>query len=755
MALWTPAEITTAFWGRPEDSSTVTIETGIKILGDKSANNRNAVQNTTSAQPALTSGGLNSQDVATFDGSSDNLSIADTAGLQFGTGDFAVLAVCSMTNVSKGTTSQNTIISKNYTGFELYNYQGNITCFVGGTSNSPAGIAISSNVPFIAGFTRLSGSLRMRLNGTPGTAVTNTASASQIGTALSLGVRAGNGSSFLGGLLAELIILPAGFTVDQYEMCEGYLAWDWGLVSSLRSDHPYKSAAPTIPDITSIRAILDQLYALEGSPRALLAQDWNLMLSLRNVVNQDWSLRILQALTQYYGDVPVVRQLLEQYWGPAAMLRRLVAQPYGDALRLRAGLDQDWGLNAGLLAMMEQRYSVAGDRYLALAEQAYNIKDTELIQKLLDQVYIIQPSGITLQKPVTSVTASATSLFPQKTLHPYHIEIEVDEEEFAIKGEIHLADEAEWISCVHVETELTIPIDGTEYHLLVEGPWKSRQPGLTEYYVPMASKTILLDAPYADGLEKELGGKMASVIVQDLADMENITVDWDMIDWFIPVGALYANGETPLAVIRKIVGAAGGVLQSSPAGDLICRAEYPITVPNWSTASPDFYLTDSDNFFSVSSKPDIRDGFNRFSISDQDEGTQGLTPEEVPINSTTKHILVYQIPFKSTDTIVLRTSGGTWVGVISEGVVTEDILDEQVEIVGGEGNTTKPIYGIIGLPDYKEAELGVITTSESGVISTAILENSLVNISYTTKYRKFIVTDPNIEDVQFFPEIQP
>jgi hypothetical protein len=748
MALWTPAEITTDLWFDCSDSGAIVLNgSAISQLTDKSGNNRHAAQATAAYQPLLENSG------AKFDGSDDLLPFDGTF---LASTPYAIFIVGQRrsTDLNKGFFfggGTDTVVNGN-----IYLGWGSSTnVYLGQYGSDLSALdstAINTKVLF-TGTKSTSGTV-LRKNGSNINTNTNaTFAVSNSGAALG---RFFSGYARYQYVIVNEIVICRTFDQDTIDIIEGCLAWKWGLESSLPVGHPYKSAAPTIASNSTLCAIINQDYSLVADKiSTLLTQDWALLSTVRQTISQDWSLRMLQIMTQYYGDVPVVRQLLDQYWGAAALLRRLVDQPYHDALRLRAGIDQDWGLNAGLLAMMEQRYSIAGDRYLALAEQAYNIKDTELIQKLLDQVYIIQPSGITLQKPVTSVTASATSLFPQKTLHPYHIEIEVDEEEFAIKGEIHLADESEWISCVHVETELTIPIDGTEYRLLVEGPWKSRQPGLTEYYVPMASKTILLDAPYADGLEEELGGKMASVIAQDLANIENITVDWDMIDWFIPLGALYANGETPLAVIRKIVGAAGGIIQSSPAGNLICRTEYPITVPNWSTASPDFYLTDSDNFFSVSSKPDIRDGFNRFSISDQDEGTQGLTLEEVTINSTTKHILVYQVPFVASDVIVLRTSGGTWVGVINEGVIIEDILDEQVEIVSGEGNTTKPIYSVIGLPDYKETELGVITTFESGIISTAILENSLVNISYTTKYRKFIVTDPNIEDVQFFPEIQP
>jgi hypothetical protein len=470
------------------------------------------------------------------------------------------------------------------------------------------------------------------------------------------------------------------------------------------------------------------------------------MLSLRNVVTQDWSLRMLQILTQYYGDVPVVRQLLEQYWGPAAMLRRLVAQPYGDALRLRAGIDQDWGLNAGLLAMMEQRYSIAGDRYLAMAEQAYNINEYNILRAALDQVSIIAADSSLVQRPVISVTADGTALDVS------HISLEVDEATLAITGEIHPADQAGFLRCRHLETVVTITIDADVYTLIVEAPRSSRpEVGQEQWIVPLASPTIKLDAPYARPLTREFAGAMASAIVTELAALDGITVTWELIDWYLPAGTIYANAETPLAVVRKIVAAVGGVLQSSPAGALICRPEYPLSPPAWAAATPSHYLTDMDNFFSVDATPEIRDGWNRYLVADQDAaGELGLSLEAIDIDEHRKEVRVYQVPYNPAAVIALRTSGGSWVGIVAEGVTVET-MTEQVEIVAGEGNVAKPLTIKIS-HDYRETVLGAITTAEDGHLRTEIDGNSLVEIVYTTTYRKFIVSDPNIEDVQFFPE---
>lgn len=45
------------------------------------------------------------------------------------------------------------------------------------------------------------------------------------------------------GQIGEILIVPANDTATR-QLIEGYLAWKWGLFSSLPSDHPYKTAPP-------------------------------------------------------------------------------------------------------------------------------------------------------------------------------------------------------------------------------------------------------------------------------------------------------------------------------------------------------------------------------------------------------------------------------------------------------------------------------------------------------------------------------
>lgn len=500
------------------------------------------------------------------------------------------------------------------------------------------------------------------------------------------------------------------------------------------------------PPRARLLAVCDQNYRLVGDQiLSLVTMEYALTSAYRATIDQIYSLRLLAICRQRYGDVTAIRALMTQVFGDAALLRRICRQDYGDALRLRAELDQLYTLYQGLRATLDQRYSLAAESLRRLLDQDYDLRQYQDLRILLDQIYVIESGEAINQNPEIEVTTLGIAL------DPHHISIEVDEGSYFITGEIHLADEAEFLRIAHLQ-EVLVTIDATTFVLLANLPRESGpEVGRDEFFVPLVSPAVLLDAPYATAITREFAGAMASAIATEMAATASISIDWRLVDWYIPAATLYANGETPLAIVRKLVEAVGGVLQSAPDGTMICRPEYPHSLPERETATPDFYLTDQDNFFSVDSAPEIRDGFNKFLLSNQGEAAadSGLTLEQRDIDEQTKEVLVYRVPWTG-QAISLRTSGGGWVGIVDEGVVSE-ILVETVEIVSGEGRVAKPLYEKLG-HQYKQASLGAITPSEDGHLSSETPGNSLVEVTYQTKYHLFRVSSDRIEDVQFYPE---
>jgi len=56
----------------------------------------------------------------------------------------------------------------------------------------------------------------------------------------------GQGSDFFRGEISEVIIYHAALNTTQRQQVESYLAWKWGLQTSLPSDHTYKFAPPSV-----------------------------------------------------------------------------------------------------------------------------------------------------------------------------------------------------------------------------------------------------------------------------------------------------------------------------------------------------------------------------------------------------------------------------------------------------------------------------------------------------------------------------
>jgi hypothetical protein len=83
------------------------------------------------------------------------------------------------------------------------------------------------------------------LNGTPNTLTNNVAAAGFLSagsTAFSIGNQNGLIQQYD---MYELLNYDGELTTTQREKIEGYLAWKWGLQSTLPPDHPYQTAAPT------------------------------------------------------------------------------------------------------------------------------------------------------------------------------------------------------------------------------------------------------------------------------------------------------------------------------------------------------------------------------------------------------------------------------------------------------------------------------------------------------------------------------
>jgi hypothetical protein len=201
---------------------------------DLSGNNRHATQATLGNRPTWVSpaGGQNGLGAVSFNGATTYLSIADTAGLQFGTGDFTLFFAGVNSNVSRGAAYANTFISKGYTNIEFYQYQGLIQGYIGGTSNSPTtgSGTVSNNSSYIAHMTRSGGSTYVAANNVSGASVTNTANANGSGTNINIGSRSPFNTTltYLGSMY-EILAFNWALSPTEITSVQSYLKTKWGI----------------------------------------------------------------------------------------------------------------------------------------------------------------------------------------------------------------------------------------------------------------------------------------------------------------------------------------------------------------------------------------------------------------------------------------------------------------------------------------------------------------------------------------------
>jgi len=93
-----------------------------------------------------------------------------------------------------------------------------------------------------------SGTAQSYVNGTPaGSQIVTPGTISNERYTLGTDWNWGDGNQFFPGHIGEVLVYGSALSTADRQTLEGYLAWKWGLESSLPASHPYRSAPPTSP----------------------------------------------------------------------------------------------------------------------------------------------------------------------------------------------------------------------------------------------------------------------------------------------------------------------------------------------------------------------------------------------------------------------------------------------------------------------------------------------------------------------------
>lgn len=498
-----------------------------------------------------------------------------------------------------------------------------------------------------------------------------------------------------------------------------------------------------------ILVFIDQYYTISESLLAYIDQEYGLKEVVQNI--------------QRYEDGAVLINILRQYYGNGTDLIKIVNQLYGNYDQLKKSNIQVYSIAEEITNILIEQYALTEDQLIAILEQNYDLSVYNPLLTKNEQLYALLGD--------TSIISGSISVTVDGLVIDYiSIDIEGSQERYCLSCELQVATQEDYLKC-KVMSDVVVVIDGQTYNFFIESRGRRKSYGNISYNVSCISHTAKLDAPYVDLITDEFLYGYAKAIVTDLA--LPYSIDWQLllngeeVNWLIPDNVLASEGETPIEIIRKIVNAVGGKVQTSPEGVLTLINNYPVSIDKWSTTSGSFVLSDLDHFFSTDETFSARDGYNVYMISDKMLSAESLTIEERPISSTEKELHIFQTPFDDALALSMKTSGGSWVDIgVGKTILEERPFNEDnptetelVEIVNGYGKLSKPYYGHNTYnPDnsvnlqWLQTNLGIDTILEDGTIECTIKGQSLIRLRYFTKYHRWIVKDAEIEDVQFYLE---
>jgi hypothetical protein len=251
---WSPASVSPALWLDANDPATITASGGaVSTWADKSGNASDATQATSAQRPAYSATSFSGRPGITFDGSNDSLPTLTnvmrntTHGVYWawqrvgaGTGDAYRPSIAGHPTTAGADRGALHYVKTNNLGASYPYFQApvNVNYDLG------SGTAYADNVGYVQSFQSNTtgwgvwrdGALEGTTNGigTPDASINGYILGAQY-----------NPARYSNIVMSEVVMVESTDTTTRQRI-EGYLAWKWGLQTSLPAGHPYRNAAPTV-----------------------------------------------------------------------------------------------------------------------------------------------------------------------------------------------------------------------------------------------------------------------------------------------------------------------------------------------------------------------------------------------------------------------------------------------------------------------------------------------------------------------------
>ena len=252
-------------------------------------------------------------------------------------------------------------------------------------------------------------------------------------------------------------------------------------------------------------------------------------------------------------------------------------------------------------------------------------------------------------------------------------------------------------------------------------------------------------------ISKTWNAARASQIATELA--EDISLNWQTVDWMVAKGRLAIDEEYPLEIIKQIAKAPEAVVISRNDGGLRVRPRYKAAVPNWDSTTPDVFVSDRLDVIEREEFKPFKDEINQVRITDTEDGKSGEQfYQEQDINGLQGFIYCYTIPFN--ENINPRHTGNDTIRLEYIGVEEREMVEESIEIKDGGFSVKHPIFKLNDYQYHKDdlGELDFIVgtkdVSVKGLNRHGFGYTLLISVSYVTKFVKFKASSPIDDEVQ-------
>lgn len=321
---------------------------------------------------------------------------------------------------------------------------------------------------------------------------------------------------------------------------------------------------------------------------------------------------------------------------------------------------------------------------------------------------------------------------------------------------VTLADVQGWMLCEPGATA-QVELDGETFGFVVDARSRSRSFPAPEYKAEGRSPITRLALPHAEPVTTTWPETRARTVALELLSGSGMALDWRCPDWTIAEGALSVQDQSPLEVLKSLVGAVGAVATSNAAGDtLVVLPRYPVSPEALAGVTPVLELSDLADIVSVSQTLEPKPGYDSVRVMDKDFQAARASVRLEDISGSeggsggaggsgdVRTVAVRSHPFVAWG---LEHSGGPGVRLTDLGEHTED-LEETVEVVRGEASLRYPAEVVL-THAYRDADLGPVTVV-GDLVATATVGQTLLWLRYRTRFQKYRVENAALNELQIF-----